>query len=877
MKKKVILTSILALMVLFAAMADTVYYDHGDKSYYNLEMSEFTFIGLKNIPESKIADTLYVYRYKPFTDEIYAEMESKLYAIDGVDFVLASPVKTDPENPNPESFGIEFEFYEIPMVFAIYYEGNDAIKTRELREAVTAISIGQFNDPMNKAVFESAKDQIKAVYTAKGFLDVPIDYELEEDPETNTYKVTFNIREGEQTRITKIQFTGNEHFDSASLKKEVKSKVKSLFNNGYLDMDKLKTDAANIAAYYQKNGYIDVEVSDPIIEYVVSSSAKYREAVVTFDIDEGEQWFYGGMEVSGNTIFSDAEIEKVKTMKVGSVLNLETVQSEYGAIADLYYNEGYVANYWNYHSQKDNTNMTVKFFLDITEAPQAVIEQILISGLNKTKEYVMRRELTLQPGDVFSKAKLITSAQNLYNTGLLANLDYDLIYGQSENGVILEFKLEEGKTKDIQFGATFGGTLNQFPVSGFVQWQDRNLFGKAQTLGVGITLSPDTQSIDLSFGDTWFRDHRWSNSISIGFARSEHAGELQLGLGAQEFYNGRNGNKTWPLGYSSASQWADSNNEYPSSRNLMTYDLFTLSLGWSTGYTFVYDVGRLSLSGGFSFSRNRAVYDDKYVPFERLINLYRGDKNNFWDWKPSRKLSFGIQWDGRDYITNTTKGYVLSTSVTYAGGFMGGLSNYIKLNTSAAGYLKLFSVKIKDEGTKNIMLCVSTSASFMFPQLYNYYNVYKDDSSKNYVDLWDPKLGATKYEMLYIDGMTIGRGFNMVIDQAFLWDNMIEISYPLVENVLQAELFVSATGVNSELEQLKEGINWYFAAGTGIKLKIQGFPLGLYLVKNWTYKHQSVTSMDGERTWNSIGGSFFNFGRSDRGMSLVLAISTSLI
>ncbi|MBR6084006.1 MAG: outer membrane protein assembly factor BamA [Spirochaetales bacterium] len=865
MKKKLILALAMAFMVLFSAIA-------ADPWYYNLEMAEFTYSGLKNIPESKIADALYVYRYKPFTDETYAELESKLYAIDGVDFFIAVPEKID-----DNGFRIAFEFYEVPMIWSIAYEGNDTIKTRELRDAVTAISVGKFIDPLNTASFEAAKEQIKAVYTAKGFLDVPIEYEIEENTEDNTFKVTFNIKEGEQTRITKIQFSGNEHFDSASLKKEVKSKVKSLFNNGYLDEAKLKTDAANIAAYYQKNGYIDVIVSDPIIEYVESSSAKYREAVVTFDIEEGKQWFYGGMEVTGNTIFTDEEIKKVQSMKVGSVLNLETVQSEYGAIADLYYNEGYIANGMDISNVKDDTNMTVMFYLDITEGPQAVVEQILITGLNKTKEYVMRRELTIEPGEVFSKTKLITSAQNLYNTGLLAGLDYDLMFGQTENGVILDFKLEEGKTKDIQFGATFGGTLNQFPISGFVQWKDRNLFGKAQTLGVGVTLSPDTQSVDLSFGDSWFRNHRWSNSISLGFSRSSHDGELQLGTNAPKYYNGRNSDETWPLGYSSAAQWANSGNEYPSSRDLMKYDLFTLSLGWNTGYTFIYDVGRLSLFGGFSFSRNRAVYDDKYIPFERLINLYRGDKENFWDWKPSRKISFGLQWDGRDYITNTTKGYLLSTSVTYAGGFLGGLSNYIKLNSSAAGYLKLFSVNIKEEGTKNIMLCVSTSASFMFRQLYNYHAAYHDDETKNYIALWDPKYGATKYEMLYIDGMTIGRGFNMVIDQAFLWDNMIEISYPLVENLLQAELFVSATGVNSELKQVKDGINWYFAAGGGIKLKIQGFPLGLYLVKNWTYKHQSVTSTEGDRTWNSIGGSFFNWGRPDRGMSLVLAISTSLI
>ena len=444
MKRKLILALILTLAVLFAATA-------ADAWYYNMEISEFSFSGLKNIRESDVNDALYVYRYKPFTNELFAELQEKLYAIDGVDFFTADAEKTE-----AGGLRIVFEFYEIPMISAINYDGNSAIKTRELRETVTAIGVGKFIDPSTESVFTSAVDQIRAAYTAKGFLNVPIDYEIEEDQENSSYKVTFNISEGEQTRVTKFIFTGNEHFDAASLKKEVNSKVKSLFNNGYLDEDKLKADAANIAAYYQKNGYIDVIVSDPIITYVESPSTKYLAATVTFDIVEGQQWFYGGMEVTGNTIFSDEEIKSVQSMKVGSVLNLETVQAEYDAIADLYYNDGYIANGMDISNIRDDTNMTVKFYLDITEGPQATVEEILITGLSKTKEYVMRRELAIKPGDIFSKAKLVTSAQNLYNTGLLANLDYDLMYGQADNGVILEFKLEEGKTKDIQFGATFG-------------------------------------------------------------------------------------------------------------------------------------------------------------------------------------------------------------------------------------------------------------------------------------------------------------------------------------------------------------------------------------------------------------------------------------
>ena len=850
-KKKMLLIVILVcafLCPLFAA----------DEWYYNKEIAGFSFSGLINVQESAISDALYVYRNKPFTDELFARLQNDLYNVPGIDFFSAEADRNEAGD-----LIISFEFYEIPMVSAVKFEGNNAVKVRDLREAVTSVTAGLFEEPNRRSVFEAAVEQIVLLYNSRGYVDVPVTYSIEEDTETNSYTVTFSISENTPVRIVEIRFTGNENINSTILKKQVTSRVKSMFNNGYLNETQLKSDAGNIISYYQTNGYIDVIVSDPIIEYVESSSEKFQEATVTFEINEGLQWFYGGLTVSGNTIVSDEEIRAAQSLKIGSVLNLEAVQNEYGAIADLYYNDGYIANRMNIYDERDDTTMTVKYHLSIVEGPQAVVEEILISGLEKTKEYVMRRELAIEPGDVFSKSKLIVSAQNLYNTGLLANLDYELMYGQSENGVILEFKLEEGSTKDIQFGATFGGTLNSFPVSGFVQWTDHNLGGRGQELGINMTLSPDTQSVDLSFGDKWFGNYRWANSFSFGFSHSAHDGELQLGSSAPEYYNGRNGNNTWPLGYSSAQQWINSNNEYPATKDLMKYDLFTFSVGYNTGYTFIYDVGRLTLSGGVSVSLNKAVYDQtKYQPYEKLIYQY-GQK-----WQFSNKFYVGLQWDGRDYVTNTTKGYILGTSLTYAGGLLGGLSNYIKVSGNAAGYLRLFSFELGEEKeVKNIMLCASTSVNFMLPQFYNY-------EGKG-LRFWDPKYGATRYEMLYIDGMTIGRGFNTVVDQSFLWDNMLEISYVLVKNILQAELFVSATGINSELTDIKNGINWYYAAGGGIKLKISGFPLGLYLVKNATYKFQNPG--DTERSFRWLGGNYFHGRGETSGMSLVLAISTSLI
>ena len=816
------------------------------------EIEQFVYNGLQNVSSSAIDDALYAYRHAVFSDEVFSEIEEALYAIDGIDFF------TTQANKNEETGGLEivFDFYELPMLTSISFEGNEKVKTSDLREALTTISAGSYYDTSRKSVFETAKQEVVDYYASKGFEDVPVEMTLNENTENNTFSVVFSVTEGLQTRIVSISFSGNENIDSSVLKKQVTSKVKSLFNNGFLDESKLQADVSAIALYYQTNGYIDVVVGDPIIEEVETQDGKYKDVNVTFPIDEGLQWFYGGLEVVGNTIYSDEEIAAVQTMTIGSVLNLQQVQEEYTAVADLYYDNGYISNGMSISDERDDTTMQVKYYLYITEGSQAYIEDIIITGLTNTKEYVMTRELAFSAGDVFSKAKLITSAQNLYNTGLLSSIDYNLLYGSEDpNNVIVEFKVEEGSQKNIQFGATFGGTVDGFPVSGFLTWADTNLGGRGQTLEVSTTISPDTQSLSFSFGDSWFKGKRWSNSISFSFSHKSVSDELQKANSTLPYYDGRNSSETYPLGYSSSAEWSAANNAYPESKNLMDYDLFTFSLGYSTGYTFIYDVGRLTLSGGLSVSLNKATYDtSKYVPFEKLTYQY-GQK-----WQFSNKLSLSVQWDGRDYVTNTTKGYVISAGLTYAGGLLGGLSNYIKLTGTAAGYLNLFSFETKEGETKNIMLCVTTSANVMLPQFYDY--------EGNGLKFWDAKLGATKYEMLYIDGMTIGRGFNTIADQAFLWDNMFEISYQLVENVIQAEAFVSATGITSSLDSMSSGLNWYFATGAGIKLKISGFPLGLYLVKNATY-------IDGSYNW--IGGSYFHGNSATSGMSLVLAISTSLI
>ena len=834
-----------ALSFSFLSAADT------DPWYVGKRIASFSNSGLQNVKESVVLDIQYKYLGKPFSDELFNELQGELYGLEHFLYFLADARRTG-EGDN--ELQIAMTFYELPYIKTTTIEGNQGIKTKDITEVLLAKE-GLFIDEQN---IELSKQKILALYQEKGYADAQVESEYVIDEATNTADLKYIIRENQQKRIGQIVFEGNEKLSSDMLSKQLSSKQVSYFNSGYYNPSTIETDKQKIITFYQSRGYIDAAITDVRTEDISTEDDTYTRLRVVFTIEEGEQWFFGGIEVEGNTVFSDEQFQSLISMRKGAVLDVSRVQREITAITDLYWNNGYIFNLISSDLIRNEEEKTVTYILKVQENQQAVIEDIRIEGLTKTKPYVFERELTFAKGDIFSKEKLIRSAQNIYNTLIVTDVQFDIINGTEEGSVIPVFTVVEGNQMDIQFGATFGGNVDGFPVSGFLQWSDKNLGGTGRDLAVATNLSPDTQNISISFTDGWFGNRRWSNGLSFNFERSVKENILQRGIGSK-YYTGHDETNIeenpFPYGYDSYASYLAADQALPSSRYLMTYTYYRISLGYNTGYTFMFQPGSLNVGGGIAVGLNYAQYDDNvYDPYERLIWLYHDT------WQFSNRLTLSFAWDGRDLIENTSRGYYLSQSFTYAGGILGGLSNYIRTSSSASGYLTLFTFDL-DEKKANVVLGVTTSLSAMLRQYSKHYDT-------GVWDWYDAKEGATRYEMLYIDGMNTGRGFSVVFDQAYLWDNQVSISWPLAQNVLSAELYASATGVSPDLNTIKAtDLAWYFSMGAGVKLKVPGFPLGLYLVKNATY-------IDDAFSWE--GGNIFKGTSADSGLSLVLAITTTL-
>jgi len=835
---------ILALSFSFLSAADT------DPWYVGKRIASFSNSGLQNVKESVVLDIQYDYLGKTFTDQLFNELQGELYGLEYFLYFIADAQRTGEGN---NELQIAMTFYELPYIKTATVQGNQGIKTKDITEVLIAKE-GFFLDEQN---IELSKQKILTLYQEKGYADATIDSEYVTDETANAVDLKYIITENQQKRIGQIVFEGNEQLSSDMLSKQLSSKQVSYFSSGYYNPLTIETDKQKIIAFYQSRGYIDAAILDVRTEDISTEDDTYSRLRVVFSIDEGEQWFFGGIQVEGNTVFSNEQFQSLISMRQGVVLDVSRVQQEITAVTDLYWNNGYIFNLISTDLIRNEETKTVTYILKVQENQQAVIEDIRLEGLTKTKPYVFERELTFSKGDIFSKEKLIRSAQNIYNTLIVTDVQFDIINGTQEGSVIPVFTVVEGNQMDIQFGATFGGNVDGFPVSGFLQWSDKNLGGTGRDLAIATNLSPDTQNISVSFTDGWFKNRRWSNGLSFNFERSVKDSALQRGIGSK-YYTGHDEDNVesnpYPYGYDSYASYLAADQALPSSRYLMSYTYYRISLGYNTGYTFMFQPGSLNVGGGITVGLNYAQYDDNvYDPYERLIDLYHES------WQFSNRLTLSFAWDGRDLIENTSRGYYLSQSFTYAGGILGGLSNYIRTSSSASGYLTLFTFDL-DEKPANVVLGVTTSLSVMLPQYYNHY-----ESGWNW---YDAKQGATRYEMLYIDGMNTGRGFSVVFDQAYLWDNQISISWPLAHNVLSAEMYASATGVSTDLSSIKaSNLAWYFSTGIGIKLKVPGFPLGLYLVKNASYINDSFA-------W--VEGNIFKGDREGSGLKLVLAITTTL-
>ncbi len=818
-------TLLLILLSLFCLNA----WAQSDDWWIGKPIEDIRFNGLLSVSEYDLVGITDEYIGQKFSDTLSWELQSKIFALDYFESYSLEAVEG---SSGTDTVVIEFTVTERPLVDDIIIKGNKNLRDSEILNTVLL----KRDDMVTRNKVRLDAEAIKTLYIEKGYPEVEVSGSFEKTEEPGRAIVYFEVTEGAQTRIRNIYFSGNSFVSSNTLRKKLETKEQGLFSSGIFQESTIEADKRTILSYYWERGYVDAKIAEVSQEPTPGETDGKRNYIdITFYVNEGKQYTYGGMTFEGNTLFSDETLSGLIRLEPGAVLNKTALEADFARVANTYFDDGYIFNQIDRKEQRNEQDRTISYVVQIVERGRAHIENIIVKGNTKTRDYVIEREIPLEVGDVFSREKIVQGLQNLYNTQYFSAVNPETPQGSVDNLMDLVVNVEEGKTIDLNFGISFTGGITGFPMTGFLNLADKNFMGKGQEVSVGAEVSTASQTLTLAFKENWLFGHRWYGGVNLSIEHLLVDGVYQdligpNGVGVPDPYDGHyvdsDGNPVNPTDeeiangtYQTDYEWAVDNGEDVDSSYLMDYDSYEVSLGVSTGYTWNTWFGRIGAGTGITHSQNYIWYDeDVYRPYSEDV------RDNFDTWLPITKWWTSLSYDTRDLTYNPSKGVYVSQRLTFTGGILPSSRQYIRSATSGDAYFTLLDVILGKNFNLKTVLGLHTELAFILPQI-------------------SGQLAATDSDLLYIDGMTVALGWPRILGGQSRWDSRINLTLPIFEQFLWFDNYLSATVMYLRDEtDPKQGLrdfndmqleDFKFSMGSGLKLTIPGIPLGFYFAKRF--------------------------------------------
>jgi outer membrane protein insertion porin family len=459
---------------------------------------------------------------------------------------------------------IEIAVTERPRLSNFYFKGVRKGEAEELT--------GKTGLVRNRVITENMKisaiEAIKKFYAEKGFQNAKVKIvEKSDSTFENTQILDFLVDKGNKVKINNINFGGNT-VDAGKLKKQLKdTKEKSrftlhpTFDSGMI----VNVKRYDLSQYIKDKGFLTFsktrKVLDPYMRFKLTSakynrskfdsdkeslleyynSLGYRDAIIEKDtvyfnksgnlnidilMNEGRKYYFGNIAWRGNTKYADSILSGILGIRKGDIYNLELLNRKLGKaaspdggdISGLYQDDGYLF----FRTEPVETavyNDTIDYEIRIIEGPQATIKNVRITGNDRTKEHVIRRELRTIPGEKFRRMDLIRSQREIAQLNYFnqEKIGINPIPNPEDGTVDINYSVEEKSSDQLELSAGWGGMIGLTGTLGisFNNFSIKNILKKSAwdplPMGDGQKLSLRFQSngkafrsYNFSFTEPWF-------------------------------------------------------------------------------------------------------------------------------------------------------------------------------------------------------------------------------------------------------------------------------------------------------------------------------------------------------------------------------------
>lgn len=431
---------------------------------------------------------------------------------------------------------LRFLVRERPNIKSVEFDGNEEIEDDKLGEAVEI----KPNTILSVPAVRRSVQKIKDAYAEKGYFLADVEFAIEPQRD-NEVVVRFKVAEHQPVTVRRVTFIGNEHVSDAELRDNMQTGNGGLFafgSGGPYRQDMFERDVLLLNALYYDKGYMSVQIGTPRVMLTPD-----REGIdITVIIHEGPRFKIRQLKVyerdnDGREVEPLSGRRNLRSLirsKAGDWFNRADLVKDLQAIRTLYRDAGFANVEAEPETELDPVTHEVDIIVPIKRGPPVRIERIEVKGNTKTRDKVLRREMEIDEGQLFSESGLENSKRRITALGYFERVDVSTEQGSAPDKIIINFEITEKPTGTFQVGAGFSSVENFIATA---QVQQANLFGNGQSLALQAQLSGLRQLVTVRFFEPYFLNTDWSSSAELfdtlyvfpDFSRRSIGGALTFG------------------------------------------------------------------------------------------------------------------------------------------------------------------------------------------------------------------------------------------------------------------------------------------------------------------------------------------------------------
>ena len=524
---------------------------------------------------------------------------------------------------SPKGKVVTITVKEKPAVREVRFEGNKEIDTKDLEDQIGLKRFAVYKP----AAVKEAEQKISQLYRDKGYYDVKVTSQVIKLPKGDL-GIKFNIVEGDKVYVKEIRIEGNKAFSDSEIKDLMSTGEKGwlswLKDDHLLERAKLEQDIQKINDFYYNHGYMAARVGKPVI------TRGKDGLIITININEGPRFKVASVGISGQLILPRKEMMALIKTKPGDWYNRERLRQDLTRLHELYANRGYAYAEIRPQVRQNMRKHTVALDFQVSKGAKVYFDRVIISGNTRTRDKVIRRELGVSEGDLFSATAIRRANARLHRLNFFEDIQITPSKGSRPGTMNLNIKVKEKRTGQVSFGAGYS-TQDSFMIMG--QISESNLFGRGQQVQLRGTLGGKATRYTLSFTEPWLFDRPISAGIDIYDWDREYIQYNKQAIGGR-------------LRFGFPTRWA---------------------------YTRWY----------LYYKYEQANISDISPDASLVVRDQEGSHT-------TSSLRGIIRRDSRDQLFNTTRGSDNNLSVEWAGGVLGGTNAYYKITANSGWYLPMW-------------------------------------------------------------------------------------------------------------------------------------------------------------------------------------------